>query len=113
MPTATLSPSLTSTSMAGMLPASTFGPTMMQPVSGLQTLVAGGVVAVVMGDEDVGERPALFVERREHRIGVGSVDRGRGPGFRIVNQHAVIVAARRKLVNFKLCHYVLPPSVIP
>ena len=43
-PTATLSPSLTSTSMTGMLPASTFGPTMMQPVAAF----------VLNGDMDLG-----------------------------------------------------------
>jgi hypothetical protein len=70
----------------------------------LQPLVAGGVVAVVMGDEDMGERPALLLECRENRIRVRSVDRGRGPCFGVMNQHAIIVAARGKLVNFKLCH---------
>ena len=39
LPIATLSPSLTSTSMAGMLRASTFGPTMMQPVKAFRRLL--------------------------------------------------------------------------
>ena len=90
--------------MAGMLPASTFGPTMMQPVAAFSRLIASGVVAMVMGDEDMGERPARPLERRKHGIRVWSVDRGRCPGVWIVDQHAVVVAARRELVNFKLCH---------
>ena len=66
--------------------------------------VAGGVVVMMMRGEDMRQRPALLVQRGEQLLGVGRIDRGGGLGFRIVEQDAVIVAARRELVNFEFRH---------
>ena len=57
----------------------------------LEAQVAAGVVAVVMGVENVREPPALGVEALQDRLGVGGVDRGGESAFRIVNEHGVIV----------------------
>ena len=64
--------------------------------------VAGGVVVVMVGGEDMGQHPALLVQRRQQLLGVGRIDRGGRLGLRIVDEHAVIVAPRRELMDFQV-----------
>ena len=54
--------------------------------------VAGGVVVVMVGGEDMGQHPALLVQRRQQLLGVGRIDRRRRLGLRVMEQDAVIVA---------------------
>ena len=70
--------------------------------------VAGGVVVVMMRDENMGQRPALVVQRGKQLLGVRRIDRGGRLGLGVVDQDAKIVAAGRKLVNLQLGHLTFP-----
>ena len=71
---------------------------------GLERQVAVGVVAVVVGGEDVREPPALLGERGGDRLRIGRIDRGHDAGVGVADQHAEIVGEARELVNFELGH---------
>ena len=49
------------------------------------------VIAVVMGDEDIRQRPSLALQRRDDRTSFRRVDRGGGFGGGIVNQITEII----------------------
>ena len=57
---------------------------------------AGSVVAVMMGDEDIGQFPAGRRERGLDGRGLRSVDGRRGAGRGIVHEDAVIVLEAEK-----------------
>ena len=57
------------------------------------------VVGVMMGDERVGERPALRLGRGDDRLPVRRVDRGGRAGGGIVDQDAVIVLQAQELTH--------------
>ena len=57
------------------------------------------VVGVVMGDQRVGERPALRLGRGDDRLPVRGVDRRRRAGVGIVHQDAVIVLQAEELTH--------------
>ena len=63
-------------------------------ISRLQRRDAFDVVEVLVGDEDVAERPAALLQRGDDRIGVGRVDRGGLAALRIVQEHREIVGLR-------------------
>ena len=62
----------------------------------------------MVGHQDMGQHPALVVQRREQLLGVGRVDRGGRLGLRVVDEHAVIVAAGRKLMNLQSGPWTFP-----
>ena len=62
------------------------------------------MVAVVMGGEDVGEPPALLLDGRRDRAGIGGIDRGRELTVPVVDEHAIVVREAGELVNVKLRH---------
>src|SRR4029450_13355536 len=66
----------------------------------LQLGDAADMVAVMMGDEDVRQCPALALQRLENRLRFRRVDRGGRPGRRIVNQVADIVGGAGDQANF-------------
>ena len=65
----------------------------------LQHRQALHMVAVVMGDEDVGERPAAIVEGRFDGAGIGGIDGGGLARLDIVHEIAVIVGAAHEDVD--------------
>src|SRR5262249_54708297 len=70
----------------------------------LQRQIAAGVVAVMVGRQDVGEPPALARQCRGDRPGIGRIDRGHAAGVGIADQHAKVVGEAGKLVDLKLGH---------
>ncbi len=68
------------------------------------------VVAVMMGDENVRQRPAAMVQRRLDGPGIGRVDRGGLARFEIVHEITVIIGAAREDVD-KDRHDGLAPAV--
>ena len=66
---------------------------------GLQHRQAFDVVAVVVGDEDVGQRPAAMVEGGLDGAGIGRIDRGGLARFDVVHEIAVIVGAAEKQID--------------
>ena len=90
--------------MPGMRSASASGPDDGAAGRLLQAQVAAGVVAVVVGDEEVGETPALGGEALQDFFRVGSVDRGREPASASCMQHAVVVGETGKLLDLELRH---------
>ena len=71
---------------------------------GLERQVAVGVVGVVVGGQNMRERPALVLQRGGHRLGVGRVDGGREPPSASRISTPIIVGEARKLVNLELGH---------
>ena len=65
------------------------------------------MIGMVVGDEDIGEGPALLLKGREDRVRLGRIDGRRGPRLGIVEQDAVIVAPGRKLIDLELGHHAL------
>ena len=57
----------------------------------LQFADSGGVIVVVVGDENIREPPAGFPQRRLDRRRLGSIDRGGGATLRVVQKHTEIV----------------------
>ena len=51
------------------------------------------VVAMMVGHEDVGQRPAPLAEDGLDDLCVGSIDRGGAPGFEVVHEVAKIVGS--------------------
>ena len=66
----------------------------------LQLGDAADMVAVMMGDENIGQRPALALQRLENRPCFRRVDRGGRTGRGIVNQVAEIVGEAGEQANF-------------
>ena len=66
----------------------------------LQLGDAADMVAVMMGDENIRQRPALALQRLGNRPRFGRVDRGGRPGRGIVNQVAEIVGEAGEQANF-------------
>ncbi len=66
----------------------------------LQLGDAADVVAVMMGDENIRQRPALALQRLGNRPRFRRVDRGGRPGRRVVNQVAEIVGEAGEQANF-------------
>ena len=66
--------------------------------------VAGGMVVMMVGREDVRQHPALVVQRGEQLLGVRRIDRCGRLARRVVDQDAVIVAAGRELMNSQFGH---------
>ena len=66
--------------------------------------VAGGMVVMMVGREDMRQHPALVVQRGEQLLGVRRIDRCGRLGRGVVDQDAVIVAAGRKLMNLQFGH---------
>ena len=58
-----------------------------------------GVVGVVMGDQDVSQRPAALVQDLPDGGSVGRIDGGGLAGVTVVEQHAIIVGKDRELMN--------------
>ena len=90
-PTFTLSPSPTVSSTCAMRCASSRGATTRHLCLRFEFADAGGVIGVVMGDQNIGEPPAGFFQRRLDRSGFRRVDRRRGAALRVVDQHAEII----------------------
>src|SRR6266850_8112995 len=76
----------------------------------LQGAVTCRMIAVMMGSENMGERPSLFVQGAADRVGIGCVDGCGHPELIIVDKHAEIVAAAEKLVNLQLRHRIFSSS---
>ena len=66
--------------------------------------VAAGVVAVMMGGEDVAELPAALLEGGGNGAGMGDIDRRGKPGVGIVHQNAEVVFKTGKLEDFEVGH---------
>jgi hypothetical protein len=66
---------------------------------GLEDRQALDVVAVVMGDEHVGEGPAAVVERNLDGGGVGCIDRRGLAGLDVMHEIAVIVGPAQKHID--------------
>jgi hypothetical protein len=58
------------------------------------------MIAMMMGDQDVGELPALALERLQDGTGLRRVDRRRRLGFPIVDQITEIVVSTGESTNF-------------
>lgn len=67
------------------------------------------MVAVMMGDQDVAERPARLFERSKDRFGFACVDRGGRARRFIMEKKAEIIFADEKLVNDR-CHGINVPE---
>ena len=72
--------------------------------------MARRVVAMMMGGENMGERPPLFRQRPADRRGIRRVDGCRHAELIVVDKHAEIVAAAEKLVNLQLRHRIFSLS---
>src|SRR5215218_8127777 len=59
------------------------------------------MVVVVMGDQDIGQRPSLALQRLDDWAGFGRIDRSGRPGRGIVDQIAEIVVEAVKGANFR------------
>ena len=68
---------------------------------GNKLLKPGGVVAMVMGDPDLGQFPAIGFERRQRRRRVSGVDQRRLAGFTVMKKDAVIVLIVGELIDGK------------
>ncbi len=68
----------------------------------LQLKVAADMIAMMVGVQDVGERPIFGIERRQDRSNDGGIDDPGGLGFRIVDEINVIVVQNRNLADLKL-----------
>ena len=66
----------------------------------LQRLDAGGMIGVMVRDQNVGEPPPLFGKRGFDRRGFRRVDRGRRAGGGIVQQDAEIVLQAHEKMGF-------------
>ena len=95
-PTLTRSPSPTSTSTAGIFAGLAARRDDAAMVALLELRDAGGVVAVMVGDEDVGQLPAAGSERGLDGRRLRGVDGGGGAGRGIVDEDAVIVLEAEK-----------------
>ena len=89
----TVLPGSTSTSRPAILSASALGPVTVTPNLPLSGSDAVGVVGMMVGDEDVGQRPAAAVGGRFDGGGVGRVDGGGLAGRLVVREIADIVLA--------------------
>ena len=81
---------------------------MSPPVALLQVRNAGGVIAMVMGDENVAERPAGPVQSRFDRAGLWGINRGGGAARLVVDQDAVIVLQTGEQIGF--CGHARQPT---
>jgi hypothetical protein len=70
----------------------------------LELQVTAGVIAVMVGDQQVRQLPALRLQPREDGLGVGRVDRRRDARLGVVDQHTVVVGKASKLLDFELRH---------
>ena len=100
LPTLTLSPSRTVSSTNGYF-AGLRRRDHAAAVFLLQRRDAVGVVGVMMRHQDVGELPAVGLQRGLDRRGFRRVDRGGGAGRRVVEQHAVIVLQAAETAWFR------------
>ena len=66
--------------------------------SGLNFLIATGMIKMVVGVEDMGQFPTLFVERCHDRRNVRRIDGDSNPAFGVVDQKAIIVAQTTELM---------------
>ncbi len=57
------------------------------------------MIAVVVGDEDVGERPAAIVEGHLDGGGVGCIDRRGLAGLDVMHEIAVIIGSAQKHID--------------
>ena len=62
------------------------------------------MVAMMMGGEDVAERPAPGFQVAPDGVRIWRIDGGGGAAGGFVNQHAIIVGPADELVNFKVGH---------
>ena len=70
----------------------------------------GGVVGVVMRDEDIREPPAGLFQRGLHRLRFRGIDRGGRAAFRVMQEHAEIVLETGEQVGLR-CHASSDPPV--
>ena len=70
----------------------------------LQAQVAAGVILVMVGDEEVGEPPALGGEVLQDFFASGASIEAVTSGLSIVQQHAEVVGEARKLLDLELRH---------
>ena len=63
---------------------------------------AGGVIAVMVRDQNIGEPPAGLRQRRLDRRRLRRIDGRRGAGLRIVDEHAEIVGQAGKQMGSAL-----------
>ena len=68
------------------------------------------MVAVMMGRQDMGQRPAGRLQRIEDRLFLRRVDGDRGAGIPVVHQHAEIVAPAAELADLDRSHKRSSPS---
>ncbi len=61
---------------------------------------AADMVAVMMGDQNIGQRPALALQRFQNRPSLRRVDRGGRLGRRVVNQVTEIIGEAGEQANF-------------
>jgi len=66
----------------------------------LQLGDAADMVAMMMGDENVGQRPALVLQRLEDGRCLRGIDRGGRPGRGVVNEVTEIVGEAGEQANF-------------
>ena len=59
------------------------------------------MVAMMMGDQDVGQRPALALQRLDDGRGLRRVDRGGRLGRGVVDQIAEIIGEAGEQANFR------------
>ena len=70
----------------------------------LQAKDAIGVIGMMVGHENMAQRPAPRSECRLDRGGIGGIYRGGLAGCGIVKQQAIIVGENRKLKDFEQRH---------
>ncbi len=73
----------------------------------VQSQIGFHMVLMVMSGQDMGEFPAVAVERPQDRPFFRGVYGGRRAAFRIVQEHPEIVAAAKKDVYFQRFHLIL------
>ena len=76
----------------------------------LQGQVRFDVVAMMMGGEDVGDRPAAPLCRGKDRRQFRRVDRGGDAGFLAMDENAEVIASAKKDFDFEGFHQAAVPS---
>src|SRR5690606_36916410 len=71
---------------------------------GLELEVTAGVVRMMMGVQDIRQRPAPLVQRPQYRRDLRRVDARRDARVRIVDQEPVVIPQAREHLHFDLAH---------
>jgi hypothetical protein len=72
----------------------------------LEPEVSSDMILMVVSGKNMGQLPAKFPELRLHRVSIGGINGGGGPGLGIVHYHAVIIRAAHELAHIEVGHMV-------